>query len=334
MKRHLLEVEELHTSFSSLSKKVRAVRGVSFHLKAGETLGIVGESGCGKSVMARSITGLLPSISSKIEKGSIYYKGEDLLNKNERELQKIRGQEIGMIFQDPMTSLNPTMRIGKQIIEGFAIHHPKATEEEMMERALGILKRVGISDPQARLKQFPHELSGGMRQRVMIAIAMISSPNILIADEPTTALDVTIQAQILELLKEIQQKEGMSILLITHDLSIVAGYCDRVIVMYAGQIVETAPVEELFESPKHPYTRRLLNSIPRFDLKISKQLYSIHGSPPDLSCKIKGCGFTPRCPHAMHLCRDGKPRTYNTSETHQVACWLFDPRVDRKERGK
>ncbi|QVL56896.1 MAG: ABC transporter ATP-binding protein [Simkaniaceae bacterium] len=330
----LLEVENLHTSFLTLSRKVAAVRGVSFHLKQGETLGIVGESGCGKSVMARSLTRLLPSISSRIDKGRIIYRGEDLLLKSERELRKVRGKEIGMIFQDPMTSLNPTMRIGDQIIEGYALHHPNASKEEMEGHALDLLKRVGVSEAASRLKQYPHELSGGMRQRVMIAIAMISSPNILIADEPTTALDVTIQGQILGLLKEIQEKEGMSIILITHDFSIVAGFCDRVIVMYAGEIVESAPVEELFSSPKHPYTRRLLNSIPRLDLPSKRKLYSIHGSPPDLSTKIKGCAFAKRCPHAMHLCHDGKPQSHFVSKDHNVSCWLFDPRIKRQEEKK
>lgn len=329
--KELLEVKDLHTSFSTLSKKVRAVRGVSFRLREGETIGIVGESGCGKSVMAKSLTRLLPSVSSKIEGGEVYYKGENLLLKKESELRKIRGKEIGMIFQDPMTSLNPTIRIEDQIIEGYALHYPHATKGEMKERALALLKRVGVSDAESRMTQFPHELSGGMRQRVMIAIAMISSPKILIADEPTTALDVTIQAQILGLLKEIQKKDRMSIVLITHDFSIVAGFCDRVLVMYAGRIVESAPVEELFRAPKHPYTRRLLNSIPRLDLSSNRHLYSIHGSPPDLSAKIKGCSFAKRCPHAMHLCHDGNPKCIEVGPDHQTSCWLFDPRVARKD---
>ncbi|MEM8728188.1 MAG: ABC transporter ATP-binding protein [Chlamydiota bacterium] len=327
----LLEVENLHVSFSTLSKKVAAVRGASFHLKQGETLGIVGESGCGKSVMARSITRLLPTISSKIDEGRILYRGKDLLLESQRELRKIRGKEIGMVFQDPMTSLNPTMRIGDQIIEGYARHHPKAVKEEMEEHAIDLLKRVGVSEATSRLRQYPHELSGGMRQRVMIAIAIISSPNILIADEPTTALDVTTQAQILSLIKQIQKKDGMSIILITHDLSIVSGFCDHVVVMYAGKIVESAPVEDIFTDPKHPYTCRLLKSIPRIDLPSKEKLYSIHGYPPDLSMKIKGCGFAKRCPHATNLCHDKKPENYRVTENHHVSCWLFDHRLKKEE---
>jgi oligopeptide transport system ATP-binding protein len=332
-KNTLLEVENLHTSFSTLSKRVAAVRGVSFHLKKGETLGIVGESGSGKSAMAKSLTRLLPPVSARIDQGKVYYKGEDLLLKKEKELCKIRGKEIGMIFQDPMASLNPTMRIGEQIIEGYALHYGATSKNERKQRALDLLKQVGISEPASRFKQYPHELSGGMRQRVMIAIAMISSPSILIADEPTTSLDVTIQTQILELLKEIQQKEGMSIILITHDFSIVAGFCDRIIVMYAGEIVESATVEELFSSPKHPYTKRLLQSIPRLDAPFSQKLYSIEGSAPDLSKEIKGCPFAKRCPYAIDSCYDQRPKSYSISKSHYAACSLFDPHL-KKEREK
>lgn len=328
-----LKVEDLHTSFSTLSKKVTAVRGVSFELFQGETLGIVGESGCGKSVMAKSITRLLPSNTACIESGRVFYKGENLLEKSERKLRKIRGREIGMIFQDPMTSLNPTMKIEHQITEGYALHYPHVSAQEARIRALELLDRVGIPEPESRMSQYPHELSGGMRQRVMIAIAMIPFPSILIADEPTTALDVTIQAQILDLLKEIQQREQMSIMLITHDLSIVASFCDRVIVMYAGQIVESAPAEKLFHSPKHPYTRRLLNAIPRLDLPVKRHLYSIQGSPPDLGTPIKGCSFRERCPHAMPKCSDKNPISYEVEPNHHTACWLFDPRLSRDTEG-
>lgn len=327
----LLKVENLHISFSTLSKKVAAVRGVSFHLRQGETVGIVGESGCGKSVMTRGLTRLLPSLSSRIDQGRILYRGEDLLLKSEREMRKIRGKEMGMIFQDPMTSLNPTMRIGDQIIEGYALHHPHATKEEMESRALELLKRVGISESASRLRQYPHELSGGMRQRVMIAIAIISAPTLLIADEPTTALDVTIQAQILELIKELQVKEEMSVILITHDLSIVASLCDRVLVMYAGKIVESAPVEELFENPKHPYTCRLLRSIPRLDLSSKNKLYSIEGSPPDLSKQITGCSFAKRCPNAISPCYVMQPSSRCINQNHHVSCFLFDPRLNKEK---
>lgn len=321
--KNLLTVKNLKTSLSSHSKKIRAVRGVSFELKEGETLGIVGESGCGKSVMAKSITRLLPSFNSQIESGEILYKKEDLLQKSEADMRKVRGKEISMIFQDPMTSLNPTMKIGHQIGEGYQLHHPKATSEEVYTRVVELLSQVGIPQPEARYNQYPHELSGGMRQRVMIAIAMIAKPHILIADEPTTALDVTIQAQILELLKDIQKKENMSIMLITHDLSIVSNFCDRVLVMYAGEIIETASVDELFKSPKHPYTKRLLHSIPRMDWATEKGLYSIHGSPPDLAMVLPGCSFEKRCPHALEICRKQKPTLQEITSGHCASCWLY-----------
>lgn len=330
----LLRVKDLHTSFSTLSKRVRAVRGVSFSLGQGEALGVVGESGCGKSVMAKSITRLLPSISSRIEKGEVFYKEEDLLLKSEKELQMIRGKEIGMIFQDPMTSLNPTMKIGAQIIEGYLLHYPHVPIKKAKLRVLELLQSVGLSDVQSRTKQYPHELSGGMRQRVMIAIAMISSPHILIADEPTTALDVTIQAQILKLLKDIQKETTMSIIFITHDLSVVANLCDRVVVMYAGEIVEEALTDQLFCSPHHPYTRRLINSIPRLDLAPDHQLYSIYGTPPDLSRTLQGCCFCSRCPHAKNICREKRPKSFEVSPNHQVSCWLFSPYIIRKKKKK
>jgi len=333
--RQLLRVKELHTSFSSLSKKIRAVRGVNFALYRGEALGIVGESGCGKSVMAKSIIRLLPSVSSQIERGSILYKGSDILEKSEQELQHIRGKEIGMIFQDPMTALNPTMKIGKQIIEGYILHYPHVTDRDVKTRLFKLLEQVGITDGPSRINQYPGELSGGIRQRVMISIAIMSAPQILIADEPTTALDVTIQAQILELLRKIQQEEGMSIMLITHDLSVIANFCNRVIVMYAGKIVEQALIKDIFLSPKHPYTRRLLHSIPRLDFPHDHHLYSIYGAPPDLSSELKGCSFCARCPHAMHICQEKDPIDFEIQPNHYVACWLFTPyfmRNKEKER--
>lgn len=319
----LLKIKDLHTTLSSRSQKIRAVRGVSFELKPGETLGIVGESGCGKSIMAKSITGLLPRLTATIDSGEILYKNQDLLQLSEKKMRSIRGKEISMIFQDPMTSLNPTMKIGRQIGEGYRLHHPKATQEEVYTRVIELLKQVGIPQAEARYNQYPHELSGGMRQRVMIAIAMIAKPHILIADEPTTALDVTIQAQILELLKSIQKKENMSIILITHDFSIVSNFCDRVLVMYAGEIIEQATVDQLFKSPKHPYTRRLLHSIPRLDTPMGKSLYSIHGSPPDLALISPGCSFVKRCPHAETRCQTQKPTCFHIEEGHCASCWLY-----------
>jgi len=320
---NLLTVKKLRTTLSSQNRKIRAVRNVSFDLKPGETLGIVGESGCGKSIMAKTITRLLPRLTAEVESGEVLYRGEDLLSKSEAEMRATRGKEISMIFQDPMTSLNPTMKIGKQIAEGYRLHHPKATSEEVYTRVIELLNQVGIPQPEARYNQYPHELSGGMRQRVMIAIAMIAKPHILIADEPTTALDVTIQAQILELLKAIQKKENMSIILITHDFSIVSNFCDRVLVMYAGEIIEVATVDQLFNSPKHPYTRRLLHSIPRLDTPIGKALYTIQGSPPDLASITPGCSFQNRCPNAEERCRREKPPCLSIEEGHFASCFLY-----------
>jgi len=318
----LLSVKNLSTTLSTQNRKIRAAVDVSFDLYPGETLGIVGESGCGKSVLAKTITGLLPKRTTKIESGEILYKGEDLLQKCEVEMRAIRGKEISMIFQDSMTSLNPTMKIGKQIGEGYRLHHPKATNEEVYTRVIELLTQVGIPQPEIRYHQYPHELSGGMRQRVMIAIAVIAKPHILIADEPTTALDVTIQAQILELLKGIQRESNMSIIFITHDFSIVSNFCDRVLVMYAGEIIEMATVDQLFKSPKHPYTKRLLRSIPRLDTPIGNALYSIQGSPPDLSVAIPGCKFAARCPHSEKKCRSCKPTNFKIEEGHYASCWL------------
>lgn len=321
---NLLTVKNLSTNLSSQRKKIRAVRSVSFDLRPGETLGIVGESGCGKSIMAKTITRLLPALTAEIESGKILYKNEDLLQKSEAEMRSVRGKEISMIFQDPMTSLNPTMKIGKQIAEGYRSHHPKATNEEVYTRVIELLDQVVIPEPETRYKQFPHELSGGMRQRVMIAIAMIAKPQILIADEPTTALDVTIQAQILELLKDIQKRENMSIILITHDFSIVSNFCDRVLVMYAGEVIEVATIDELFKSPKHPYTKRLLHSIPHLNSPFDKTLYTIQGSPPDLASTSLGCSFATRCPHASDRCRRQKPETLQIEKDHYVNCWLYN----------
>ncbi|QZA32545.1 ABC transporter ATP-binding protein [Hydrogenibacillus sp. N12] len=301
MAERLLEVEDLVVSFRTYAGKVHAVRGVSFAVDAGETLAIVGESGSGKSVTVQAVMRLLTTPPAVIERGRIRYGGRDLLALSEREMQDVRGREIGMIFQDPMTSLNPTMTVGRQIAEGV-IRHQKLSRSAALEEAVRLLGEVGIPNPEVRIKQYPHQFSGGMRQRAMIAMAIANRPKIVIADEPTTALDVTIQAQILELLVEMQRTHGMAIILITHDLGVVAKMAHRVAVMYAGQILEAGSVDDLFYRPRHPYTWGLLNSIPRIDAGERKPLVSIPGSPPNLIDPPKGCPFAPRCPYAMEIC--------------------------------
>lgn len=316
----MIEVKDLHVTIKSQGQKIQAVRDVSFNLHEGERLGIVGESGCGKTILMKSLLQLLPSTAT-IDAGEIWYQGTDLAQLSEKELQKIRGKEIGMIFQDPMTSLNPTLKIGYQIAEGYLRHFP-VTKKEAEARALELLIQVGISEPELRLQQYPHLLSGGIRQRAVIALALAAQPQVLIADEPTTALDVTVQAQILDLLHQLQK----TTLLVTHDLSLVAAFCDRVLVMYAGQIVEEADVKDLFAHPKHPYTQRLLQSIPRIDGK-GQKLFPIAGSPPDLSTSIEGCAFCSRCTEAMHICRTESPPLFE-----QTRCWLLDPRRKHDQR--
>jgi oligopeptide transport system ATP-binding protein len=320
MKPHI-EVKNLRVSLQSQGSTIHAVRNVNFTLYEGERLGIVGESGCGKTILMKSLLQLLPSTAT-IDSGEIWYQGNDLATLSEKELQGIRGKEIGMIFQDPMTSLNPTLKIGYQIAEGYLRHFPLVTKKEAEARAVELLQQVGISDPELRMQQYPHLLSGGIRQRAVIALALASKPSVLIADEPTTALDVTIQAQILDLLHQLQQ--GTSILLITHDLSIVASFCDRVIVMYAGQIVEEATVEELFANPQHPYTQRLLQAIPRID-GTGDKLYPIAGSPPDLTLPQQGCAFCSRCTETMNICRSETPPLFEHA-SQKARCWLLDPR--------
>jgi oligopeptide transport system ATP-binding protein len=320
----LLEVKDLAVSFKTYFGEVEAVRGVSFHVNKGETVALVGESGCGKSVTANSIMQLLPMPPAFYKRGQILFEGEDIVKKSEKEMQEIRGNKISMIFQDPMTSLNPTMRIGKQIVEGL-VKHQKLSAKEAEEKAIEMLNLVSVPQPEKRIKQYPHEFSGGMRQRVMIALAMVSNPKLLIADEPTTALDVTVQAQILDLMKSIQEKLGTSIILITHDLGVVADMCDRVIVMYGGQLMEEGTVYEIFNNPKHPYTRKLLGSVPRLDMSRSETLHSIPGTPPDLYKPPKGCPFYDRCDEAMIICKDHMPdREYHTN-THYSCCWLNHP---------
>ncbi|MDR4888663.1 ABC transporter ATP-binding protein [Fredinandcohnia sp. QZ13] len=321
---NILDINDLHVSFDTSAGKVKAVRGVSFSVEKGEAIAIVGESGCGKSVTAKSIMRLLPSPQAKIEKGSIMLNGENIVQKSEKAMEKIRGNEVGMIFQDPMTSLNPTTKIGIQIAEGI-IRHRKISKKEVLEYAIKMLELVGIPQPEKRIHQYPHEFSGGMRQRVMIAIALACRPKLLIADEPTTALDVTIQAQILQLMKELQEKTDTSIILITHDLGVVAEMCSKVVVMYAGEIVETGSVEDIFSKPTHPYTKGLLKSVPRLDMDKHEKLSTITGTPPDLLDPPKGCSFYPRCEMAMKVCAEHKPEFEGVSPTQYSACWLNHP---------
>ena len=321
----ILDVKDLHVSFTTYGGVVQAVRGVSFDIYRGETLAIVGESGCGKSVTSNSIMRLIPSPPGKITKGSIMYKGKDLAKTPDKEMRRIRGVDISMIFQDPMTALNPTLTIGNQLIEGL-LQHKKVSREEAKNKAVEMMELVGIPNPFERLKQYPHQFSGGMRQRIVIAMALICDPDLLIADEPTTALDVTIQAQILELFNQIQEKTGVSIILITHDLGVVAKIADRIAVMYAGKIIEMGKKKEIFYNPQHPYTQGLLNSVPRLDLKEDK-LKPIDGTPPDLFSPPLGCPFTARCPHAMVVCNKVYPFQTELNDTHYVECWLQDERA-------
>ena len=318
---NLLEVKHLRTEFfSSKKSSVTAVDDVSFDIKKGEIVGLVGESGCGKSVTSLSIMQLLKETPGKVTNGEVIFQGRNLLDASKKEMLDIRGDKMSMIFQEPMSSLNPSMRIDKQMIEGIRLHTP-LTKAEARKKAADILSQVGIPDPQRVLKNYPHQLSGGMSQRVMIAMAMSCEPDLLIADEPTTALDVTIQAQILELMKKIQQDKGMSILLITHDLGVVAEMCSRVIVMYAGKIVEEAPVEILFANPTHPYTQGLIASVPKLGSGV-KVLPSIPGSVPDLSAMPKGCRFAPRCKYATEKCHQEQPELLSVGEKQKCRCWL------------
>lgn len=321
----ILRVNDLHVSFRARGGEVQAVRGVNFEVKKGEAIAIVGESGSGKSVTAQSVMRLLPSPPSFVKQGSIEFMGRDLLALSEAEMETIRGKDIGMIFQDPMTSLNPTMTIGRQITEGL-IKHQGMNRKEAKERALELLRLVGIPNPETRFGQYPHSFSGGMRQRAMIAIALSCNPALLIADEPTTALDVTIQAQILRLMKNLQEQFGTSIILITHDLGVVADMCDKVIVMYGGQVVETGTKWDIFRNPQHPYTRGLLRSMPRLDQPKGEPLVPIHGTPPDLLAPPKGCAFCARCDEAMHVCVNHDPDLVPVGADGQTAkCWLHHP---------
>jgi len=320
----ILDVKNLSVSFDVYGGEVQAVRDVSFEVKEGEAIAIVGESGSGKSVTAQTIMRLIPMPPGKIKGGSVMLEQQDLLSLSEKEMQKVRGNKIGMIFQDPMTSLNPTMTVGRQIIEGLN-QHQKMSAAEAKARVIELLSMVGIPNPETRINQYPHQFSGGMRQRVVIAIALACNPSLLIADEPTTALDVTIQAQILRLMKDLQQKMKTSIILITHDLGIVADICDRVVVMYAGQIVETGTKREIFRNPQHPYTKGLLKSLPRLDQEKNEPLVPIFGTPPDLIKPPQGCGFCSRCDEAMSICETVVPERTQITGTQSVRCWLQHP---------
>ena len=315
----LLEVDNLQTSFFTDAGEVKAVNGVSFKLERGKTLGIVGESGSGKSVTSYSIMQILAE-TGKVVGGSIQFAGEDITKWSEKQLEKFRGEKVSIIFQDPMTSLNPVFTIGYQLKEAILLHTDK-TKEEAEARAVEMLTLVGVNEPESRMKQYPFELSGGMRQRVMIAMALCCEPDILIADEPTTALDVTIQAQILELMQELQKKMGMAIIMVTHDLGVIASMCDEILVMYGGRVCERGTADAIFYSPAHEYTKGLLRSIPTTE-NMNERLVPIGGTPINLLNMPQGCAFCPRCENAMKICLTEKPEEYWVGEDHLASCWM------------
>lgn len=327
----ILEVENLSVSFNTYAGEVKAVRGVSFNLAPGETLAFVGESGCGKSVTAKSLLRLLKPPFAVIKEGSkITCDGKDVLALNKKELCAFRGDEISMIFQDPMTSLNPTMTVGKQIMESLRIHR-HMNKKEAREEAIKMLKIVNIPSPEKRIDSYPHEMSGGMRQRVMIAIAFACDPKILICDEPTTALDVTIQGQILDIIKNLQKKNQTSVIMITHDLGVVANIAQKIAVMYSGIIVESGTCEDIFYRPRHPYTWALIRSVPRLDLKNKQELATIPGTPPDLLNPPVGCPFCTRCSYCMPICKEEMPEATEFGGEHKAACWLHHPMAPKVE---
>ncbi|ANU18857.1 peptide ABC transporter ATP-binding protein [Planococcus plakortidis] len=321
----ILDVKGLRTSFFTDDGEVPAVDNVDFHIRQGEVLGIVGESGCGKSVTSLSIMGLVPSPPGKIVSGEILFQDKDLTKLSDKEMRQIRGDDIAMIFQEPMTSLNPLFTIGNQLREALKIHKKDWSKSQIQERAVEMMKLVGLPRAEALLNEYPHQLSGGMRQRVMIAMALLCDPKVLIADEPTTALDVTIQAQILKLIKNLNERLDTAVLLITHDLGVVAETCERVVVMYAGKVVEEGPVHTIFNDPQHPYTRGLLESVP--DMRFKKErLYSIPGNVPKPGSIKTGCKYAARCEFAFDRCRIEDPELYQTAEDHKTRCFLFDPK--------
>ncbi len=323
MSEPLLQVKHLATEFQTEQGLARALDDISFEVNAGETLGIVGESGCGKSVTSLSIMRLLPKPAGNIVQGEVIFDGQDLVQLPADDMHNIRGNRIAMIFQEPMTALNPVYRIGRQLGETLALHNPKMSKSDIRDASIRMLERVGIPAPERRLKEYPHQLSGGMRQRVMIAIALLCNPEILIADEPTTALDVTIQAQILQLLKDLQQETGMAIIFITHDLGVIAELCDRVLVMYGGRIIEQADINTLFDKPGHPYTRGLLKAIPRLDQPPKEELSTIRGMVPSLFDFPPGCRFQNRCDFVQERCRQETPELETYNDGQQVRCFRF-----------
>lgn len=321
MSKNILRIDNLHVSFDTYAGEVKAVRGVTLTVDEGEVLAIVGESGCGKSVTAQTIMRLNPMPPARIADGELQLCDIDIVNATNKKMQEVRGKEVSMIFQDPMTCMNPTMQVGKQIVEAIR-HHKKLSIAEAKEEAIKYLKLVNIPNPEERSKQYPHEFSGGMRQRAMIAMALSCNPKLLIADEPTTALDVTIQAQIMDLLQDIKEETSTAIILITHDLGVVASMADRVAVMYAGKIVEMGTTEDIFYRNSHPYTQALLKSLPSVDADRKEKLVSIPGTPPDLLAPPEGCAFAARCAHCMEICKK-QPPEFDISEGHYAACWLL-----------
>ncbi len=335
MAKKLLEVNSLKVTYHTYAGAVQSVRGVSFDVEEGETVAIVGESGCGKTVTAKSVMGLIMDPGEISPDSQILYNGVDITKYNKKEWAKYRGGECSMIFQDALTSLNPTMKVGKQIAENIKAHRD-LHGKELQEEVVNLLRMVGIPNPESRVNEYPHQFSGGMRQRAMIAIALACNPKLLIADEPTTALDVTIQAQILDLIKDLQNKLGTAVILITHDLGVVAGIAKRVFVMYAGKVVEKGTVRDIFYSPKHPYTAALLNAVPRLDLSNKQTLATIEGTPPNLLAPPKGCPFSSRCSYCMGICKKEMPPVTSFEGIHEAYCWLHDeraPKVDITSAG-
>jgi len=328
MSEQLVEVKDLKVTYYQNGVETPVVRNVSFEIKKNETLGLVGESGSGKSVTSKAIMRLIAEPPGKIANGEILFEGKNLLKMKEKQMQKVRGKDIAMIFQEPMTSLNPLYTCGSQIAEAILLHN-KCSKQEAWERAVEILKMVGVPSPEKRAQSYPHELSGGMRQRVMIAIALSCNPRLLIADEPTTALDVTIQAQIMDLMRELKEKSNTAIILVTHDLGVVANFADRIQVMYAGQVVERGTAREIFYESKHPYTWALLSSVPKVTNESKEELYALKGTPPDLLLPLHECPFASRCEYCMGICKERNPMETSLSDTHKVSCWLQHPKAPK-----